>query len=463
VHDVFAQKLMSRGARMAGEDRMAEIVRKAWQTFFARVLIIAALFAGSLQSAQALPSFARQTGQQCVACHNGFPELTPYGRQFKLNGYIFSTGTDTGPPLAALIITSLTHTDKPQPHAIVPGTSRNDNAIVDAVNIYYAGKIFSNLGAFVQGLWSPLTHRFQLFTSDIRYADSTQLLGKDTTYGVTDPWNTAQSFWSYPYEMSHVTLPPVTSTALQGRYSLQVAGANAYVSWDQLIYVAAGIYEGLDAKTLNSIGVSTRGTSQIHGAASYWRVALAPGWGHSTWEVGTFGMDMAVDPHRTASAGTDHTLDVGFDTQYQYLADRNSWSFISSYIFERSTLDASRSLGFANNAHDNLDALNAKVTYNYDQTYGANIGYFQTTGSRDRDLYAPQSANDSPNSSGWIAELDYYAFNRGGPDFWPTFNLKLGLQYMLYTRFDGGTTNYNGLGRNANDNNMLFLYGWILF
>ena len=39
--------------------------------------------------AQAVPLYARQTGQQCAACHNGFPELTPYGRLFKLNGYTF--------------------------------------------------------------------------------------------------------------------------------------------------------------------------------------------------------------------------------------------------------------------------------------------------------------------------------------------------------------------------------------
>src|SRR5665647_1813519 len=39
--------------------------------------------------AQALPAFARQTGQNCVSCHTGgqFPELTPYGRMFKLTGY----------------------------------------------------------------------------------------------------------------------------------------------------------------------------------------------------------------------------------------------------------------------------------------------------------------------------------------------------------------------------------------
>ena len=38
-------------------------------------------------NANALPSFARQTGMSCVACHTSFPELTPFGREFKLNGY----------------------------------------------------------------------------------------------------------------------------------------------------------------------------------------------------------------------------------------------------------------------------------------------------------------------------------------------------------------------------------------
>ena len=37
----------------------------------------------------ALPSFARQTGQKCEACHvsGSWPQLTPWGRYFKLTGY----------------------------------------------------------------------------------------------------------------------------------------------------------------------------------------------------------------------------------------------------------------------------------------------------------------------------------------------------------------------------------------
>src|SRR5947209_12189999 len=41
------------------------------------------------RQASALPSFARQTGQKCAACHVGgaWPQLTPWGRFFKLSGY----------------------------------------------------------------------------------------------------------------------------------------------------------------------------------------------------------------------------------------------------------------------------------------------------------------------------------------------------------------------------------------
>ena len=38
-------------------------------------------------AAHAVPSYARQTGLACSACHYQFLTLTPFGRKFKLNGY----------------------------------------------------------------------------------------------------------------------------------------------------------------------------------------------------------------------------------------------------------------------------------------------------------------------------------------------------------------------------------------
>ena len=54
-------------------------------------------------------------------------------------------------------------------------------------------------------------------------------------------------------------------------------------------------------------------------------------------------------------------------------------------------------------------------------------------------------------------------FNNGGPSFWPWLNAKVGLQYIAYTKFNGGATNYDGFGRSASANNTLFLYTWIAF
>src|SRR3974390_2043927 len=44
------------------------------------------------RTSEALPSFARQTGQPCGTCHTDFPGLTPYGRAFKLGGYTAGGG-----------------------------------------------------------------------------------------------------------------------------------------------------------------------------------------------------------------------------------------------------------------------------------------------------------------------------------------------------------------------------------
>src|ERR1700674_288501 len=58
--------------------------------------------------AGALPSFAEQTGQRCSACHVGGlgPQLTPFGRQFKLGGYTMRAGAGFTMPLAAMVVAS---------------------------------------------------------------------------------------------------------------------------------------------------------------------------------------------------------------------------------------------------------------------------------------------------------------------------------------------------------------------
>jgi hypothetical protein len=84
------------------------------RTQFALALLLYAML-GAIEPALAVPSYARQTGQECIACHVSFPELTPYGRYFKLTGYtigkvaISSEGINYV-PLAVMAQVSVTNT-----------------------------------------------------------------------------------------------------------------------------------------------------------------------------------------------------------------------------------------------------------------------------------------------------------------------------------------------------------------
>ena len=49
------------------------------------------------------------------------------------------------------------------------------------------------------------------------------------------------------------------------------------------------------------------------------------------------------------------------------------------------------------------------------------------------------------------------------PDTVGWLAVKLGLQYTAYMRFDGASSDYDGAGRNASDNNLLYAYLWLAF
>jgi len=98
-------------------------------------------------AAHAVPSFAEQTGQPCAACHVGAfgPQLTKFGRDFKLNGYVAGDGKSHGVPLAVTTQLSLTHTNNAQPGAAAPHFAANDNFAIDQASFYYAGRIAPGL------------------------------------------------------------------------------------------------------------------------------------------------------------------------------------------------------------------------------------------------------------------------------------------------------------------------------
>lgn len=423
-------------------------------------------------TAQALPSYARQTGQECAACHNGFPELTPYGRLFKLNGYTFGGGTSSAPPIAAMVIPTFTHTDTDEP-GNTAHYGPNNNADISTASLFYGGEIAPNLGAFAQLTYDDGPRQLHWDNTDIRYARVTTLFSRELVLGaslnnnptVTDVWNTTPA-WGYPYESSQLAITPAAGTLIDS-LGQQVVGLTGYAYANRFYYAELGAYRTFAPQMETNLGASPFGPA-IKNLAPYWRFAVEPQWGRSTWEVGTFGLAASLIPNRITGFGTDHTVDVGLDTQYQFLADRNSVSVMASWITENDTMTSTAAqAGGGVSTHDHLRTLNLKTTYYYDQTYGGTLGFFRVDGSGDPNLYpAAQftgSAAGSPNSQGWIAELDYIPFNHGGPSFWPWLNVKLGVQYVYDTKFNGSGSNYDGVGRNASNNNTLFTFAWFAF
>src|ERR1700692_3348944 len=114
-----------------------------------------AIFLAIAKPSWAVPSFARQTGMTCAACHTIFPELTPFGREFKLNGYVLDnirqvTGIATSarqtlainsiPPVSAMVQVSYTHTSTALPDSALPAALAKNGEVLfpQQVSLFYA-------------------------------------------------------------------------------------------------------------------------------------------------------------------------------------------------------------------------------------------------------------------------------------------------------------------------------------
>jgi len=105
-----------------------------------------------------------------------------------------------------------------------------------------------------------------------------------------------------------------------------------------------------------------------------------------------------------------------------------------------------------------LNSGSLTASYFFRRKYGGYVEAFSQTGTTDHTLYASGtqvlgSANGKPNVQGYRFELN----------FLPWLNTKLGVQYTVYTRFNGRANNYDGFSRDAHNNNIVFLYVWTAF
>ena len=472
------------------------------------ILIATGLPAGD---ALAVPAFARQTGQNCVACHAGgqFPELTPYGRIFKLTGYTLGT---RGLPLSVMGVATYTKTKNTDttPGGGTPSADfpKDGTPLFNTGSLFLAGKVTDNIGGFVQvtynnyaGVSADGTH-FAGHTSsdnlDLRYADRFIDASRDLIVGlslnnnpsVQDVFNSAPA-WIYNYVPgSTAQAGNVATPLLSGGLAQNVAGLSAYAYWNKTLYAELGFYRTADKifSFMSQGNDPMRGQAALRGLNPYFRLALTREWGPHNAMVGLMGMSADQYPDPTLPTGpVDRFRDIGLDAQYQYLLDPHTVTAQLSYLHERhdysggsvcASLDQASnsscspgdpanlpSLQAATNAADTIKLFRAKVSYVYQAKYGGTLSYFNVSGSTNSlnqtsavdpalgiqgSGGAGGNATGNPGTTGWTAEV-----------FWtPVQYARVGLQYTLFTKFNGATDNYDGFGRNAKDNNTLFAYVW---
>ncbi len=444
-------------------------------------------------AARAVPSFSRQTGMACAACHTVFPELTPFGREFKANGYVLDNlrqvravsstrqqllSLSQLPTLSVMMQTAYSTLSKAKPD---PNGGSAQNGTVEfprQLSLFYAGRIAPHLGIFSQLTYDGKADHLSIDNTDVRFAKLMVLPGKNTlTYGlslnnnptVQDLWNTTPA-WGFPFSHSNVAVAGTplgpADVQIDEQFAQQVAGLTGYVFYDQSLYVEFGGYRSFQPGAVAPL--DSADSNVLAGFSPYWRLAYEYDWDANALEVGTYGEDFKVYPGGGVPlAGPQSTyLDVAGDFQYQYLGEKNIVTVAGTYIHENMH---AMPAGAANPA-DTLAVGKFWASYYYRRRYGGTIGWFGTSGSRDSGLYGfgcssartlaycsahalSTSATGSPDSNGFILEADYL----------PWYNVKLSAQYVLFNKFMGATSNYDGYGRSASDNDVLQLMLWYAF
>ncbi|MBS0373759.1 MAG: cytochrome C [Proteobacteria bacterium] len=435
-------------------------------------IALGALFAGG--AAQAVPSFARQTGMPCAQCHTQAfgPGLTAYGRSFKLNAYTFGDQPSLL-PLAAMVQGGFDRTATDQPDPPTDHTSTNDNFTLDQLSLFIAGRVAPHVGVFAQVTYDGNGRATSWDNLDVRYARSVTVGTVDAVVGVSinnnptvqDLWNSTPA-WGVPYISSPLNPSPIAAAVVDGGLAQSVLGATAYALIHDHVYLEAGAYRGLSDRWLNNLGVGADASPHLNGAVPYWRAAYQSAIENTHYfSLGAFGLNARLQPDPTVP-DTDRFTDLGMDATYQYTdADRFSVSTNVVHIRENQNLGATFNAQGASSPSHHLDEWRLDGTLTFRQTWSATLAAFDTRGSTDPVLYAPGalsgSATGSPDTRGYIVQFEVIPFGKLGSFAQPWVNARLGLQWTGYTRFNGGSSNYDGFARNAHDNNSLFVYYWI--
>ena len=289
-------------------------------------------------TANAVPSFARQTSMACEACHTVWPELTHFGRVFKANGYTLDNlkqvrgvtaqreeilSLASLPPLSLMVQVAYTQLATPLPDSAGNGASQQNGTVAfpQQISLFYAGKIAPHAGAFIQLTYENASGTLGLDNTDIRFAGLKVLPGDQSLiYGVSlnnnptvqDLWNSTPAF-GFPYAASNAAPGVPFGAQIDGASGQDVAGLSVYAFWNESLYGELGVYRSAKQGFDGALDSTTAG-GVVSGIAPYWRFAYEHNWGRHSLEAGVYGMTLKLFPEGQVLHGAaDRFQDVAQD------------------------------------------------------------------------------------------------------------------------------------------------------
>ena len=435
------------------------------------------------KNAHAIPSYARQTGFACDICHTVYPHLTPFGRDFKLHGYVMDTaecvkasgnaqmcGVNINRiPMVSARIVSMWSNQAGGDHVVPRGITTagqgfmsfpsgyNDKETFNLVgdsSIYFGGKIAPDMGTFLEftGI-DDEGGSLGLGAVDIALTGPETTLGdKSLLYGIRgvdsvftgDPSNSL-GMWGLTSQLMGMS----THNTLFDPNRAMVEGGELYGMWgnfnDGGLFATVGFYHPTGTQTSGSF---VQGNIAGSGALNTSSVDVAPRLAyyfpqsHDLYaEIGAsgyFGKEGMIAP-TTASIPNpyynDNYYDYALDAQLQYIGDKNLAELFAVYQgqndnkFYGQDMYSGTDYG-TDGTSVQRNGLAIAADYYYKRTYGAYVKYLYQSSDKVKDI----------NVAGAILGLSWY----------PWENVQLMVEQALYSTYNPGVAQYRALTGNQN-------------
>lgn len=350
------------------------------------VMLVASTLIVIPKTAEAVPSFARQTGQPCAACHTQAPRLNQFGREFKISGYRMSAQ----PIIAGANILETMPIGGRLRGDINYNTEANETrpTVADASRLYVSGRLTDNIGLHVNvgdssGADAQVTiaNEFNDWTAGFT--------GGNIGFGRADPYDTIGRGGAFQLQRNLVTeydRQDLRGGALRNRGT----GGMGYVHGNNL-YFGVGAYD----------------TSGEEGELRDFGVRMAYETPFADSHIGLFWFQ-ADEHEQRRGPGTDKGSRYGIDASAQWELGEN-WlaDIMGAYVFGkqevRGDTDAPAALG------ENYDVGHrgwyiAAAFHRGAWSYGATFGqydYRDDYSDRGSLVESPRVTSFNPNVS-WL-------------------------------------------------------------